>query len=281
MRRYAACVEYDGGAFAGWQVQQGCRTVESELARAFAVVADHPVDLICAGRTDAGVHASGQVIHFESGALRSLRGWTLGANSNLPADIAVQWIRPVPQHFHARYSAFSRTYRYLICNRATRSALVRGRAALVHAPLDLAAMRAAAALLVGEHDFSAFRAAGCQSRSPVRRLDRLDVDEIEGQGGPASEAGGRWFVVTARANAFLHHMVRNLVGMLLSVGRGDVAPAAARAVLASRDRRLAAPTAPAEGLYLASVEYPAAFGLPPPGAGPVAAASVMIQPLVI
>jgi tRNA pseudouridine38-40 synthase len=260
MRRYVACVEYDGAGFAGWQIQPGQRTIEGELARALSCVAAHPVDIVCAGRTDAGVHATGQIVHFDSGARRSLRGWAMGASTELPADVAVCWVRPVPEHFHARYSALSRTYRYLICCRAARPALARHRAAWLHVPLDLPAMRAAAAHLVGEHDFSAFRAANCQSRSAVRHLHRLDVTRL-----PAAAAApgqGDWIEVTATANAFLHHMVRNLVGLLLAVGRGQRPPPAAAELLAARDRRLAPPTAPAEGLYLASVQYPAAFGLP-------------------
>jgi tRNA pseudouridine38-40 synthase len=260
MRRYAACVEYDGAGFAGWQRQPLQRTIEAELARAFASVAAHPVDIVCAGRTDAGVHATGQIIHFESNARRSLRGWGMGASTELPGDISVCWVRPVPEHFHARYSAVSRTYRYLICCRTARPALARARAAWLHSPLDLAAMNLAAACLVGEHDFSAFRAAGCQSRSAVRHLRRLDVARL-----PAVASGqGDWVAVTATANAFLHHMVRNLVGLLLAVGRGQLPWGRATELLALRDRRLVPATAPAEGLYLDSVEYPAAFGLPPP-----------------
>jgi tRNA pseudouridine38-40 synthase len=262
MRRYAACVEYDGAGFAGWQGQPAVRTVEAELRRALSRVADHPIEITCAGRTDAGVHASGQIIHFDAPVRRSLRGWALGATTALPADIAVLWVRPVPAHFHARYSALSRSYRYLICSRSVRPVLARQRAAWQPAALDVAAMNQAAALLVGEHDFSSFRAAGCQSRSPVRHLRRLDVTRLPPDAaGPGS---GEWLAVTATANAFLHHMVRNLVGVLIAVGRGQLAPAAVAELLAARDRRLAPPTAPAEGLYLQHVEYPAAFGLPPP-----------------
>jgi tRNA pseudouridine38-40 synthase len=263
MQRYAAAVEYDGGPFAGWQVQDGPRTIEGELARALSSVADHPVELVCAGRTDAGVHATGQIVHFESAARRSARAWTLGANTSLPPEIGVLWVRPVPQHFHARFSALSRSYRYLICNRATRPALWRGRAAWVHAALDVPAMNDAAAQLLGEHDFSAFRAAGCQSRSTVRRLYRLDVRALR-MPAAGEAAAGSMLEVTAQANAFLHHMVRNLVGLLIAVGRG-LPPTHATEVLQGRDRRRAPPTAPAEGLYLHSVEYPAAFGLPEPG----------------
>lgn len=263
MQRYAAAVEYDGGPFAGWQIQDGIRTIEGELTRALASVADHPIELVCAGRTDAGVHATGQIVHFESAARRSTRAWTLGTNGNLPAQISVLWVRAVPPHFHARFSALSRSYRYLIYNRPARPALWRGRAAWVQRPLDVATMNRAAALLLGEHDFSAFRAAECQSRSTVRRLDRLEVRSVAV---PASVDGaaGTLLEVTAQANAFLHHMVRNLVGLLIAVGDGRMPVEHATRVLLGRDRRLAPPTAPAEGLYLHSVEYPAGFGLPSP-----------------
>jgi tRNA pseudouridine(38-40) synthase len=175
MQRIALGVEYDGSGFAGWQVQRGRRTVAAELGSAVARVADQPVDLICGGRTDAGVHAWGQVVHFDAPVTRSLRGWLLGINSNLPDDISVRWARPVPDWFHARYSALARTYRYCILNRDTRCALRHGRRATwVRRPLEVAAMQAAADRLVGEHDFSAFRSAECQSRSPVRRVERIE-----------------------------------------------------------------------------------------------------------
>ncbi len=277
MQRYAAAVEYDGGAFAGWQVQSGPRTIEGELTRALASVADHPLELVCAGRTDAGVHATGQIIHFESAARRSARAWALGANACLPHEISVLWVRAVPAHFHARFSALSRAYRYLICNRPARPALWRGRAAWVRAPLDVAAMNEAARRLLGEHDFSAFRAAECQSRSSVRRLDRLEVRSIA----PPADVGapGAWLEVTAEANAFLHHMVRNLVGLLIAVGRGSLRPAHATDILHSRDRACAPATAPAEGLYLHAVAYPAGFGLPAPWTTAAATGSAMMRPL--
>jgi tRNA pseudouridine38-40 synthase len=278
MQRYAAAVEYDGGSFAGWQIQNGPRTIEGELARALSAVADHRIELVCAGRTDAGVHATGQIVHFESNARRSARAWTLGANTCLPREISVLWVGTVPAHFHARFSALSRSYRYLLCNRPARPALWRGRAAWVQAPLDVAAMNAAAAQLLGEHDFSAFRAAECQSRSTVRRLDRLEVHAVA-MPGAAETAAGALLEVTAQANAFLHHMVRNLVGLLIAVGRGAVPPAHATAVLQGRDRRRAPPTAPAEGLYLHSVEYPAGFGLPEPWVTAAATGSAIMRRL--
>jgi tRNA pseudouridine38-40 synthase len=251
MQRLAFGVEYDGSQFAGWQQQAGQRAVQSELKRAIGTVADHSVDLICGGRTDAGVHARAQVVHVETSAERPLRAWLLGVNANLPADLSVHWVWPVPAHFHARFSAQARSYEYVILNRPTRSALAARRATCIHAPLDVALMQQAALHLLGEHDFSAYRAAGCQSRSPVRRIDCLAVSR---------EADLVRIEVTA--NAFLHHMVRNIVGLLVEVGRCAAPPEHALEVLRSRDRRLNAATAPAEGLYLTGVHYPAAFGLP-------------------
>ena len=251
MARIAVGVEYDGSAYAGWQMQGSVPSVQAAAEQALSRIAAAPVALVCAGRTDAGVHASGQVAHFDTQAVRSARSWVLGANSELPLDISLTFARAVPDHFHARFSAEARTYRYLILNRSTRSALYARRATWVHRPLDAAAMQEAALCLVGEHDFSAFRAAECQAKSPIRRMERLAV-----------ERRGDWVVIEATANAFLHHMVRNIAGLLLSVGRGDAPPARARELLAGRDRRQGAATAPAAGLYFAAVRYPAAFGLP-------------------
>jgi len=256
VNRIAVGIEYHGSAFAGWQTQEKLRTVQGELEAALGAVADHKVDLIGAGRTDAGVHAREQVAHFETQAARSMRAWTLGANTHLPADISVTWALPVPAHFHARYCAQARTYRYLILNRGVRSALVGDRAAAIFKPLDQERMSQAAVLLQGEHDFSAFRAAECQSHSPVRRLTQLDVAR-----------SGEWVSIEATANAFLHHMMRNIVGLLIAVGRGDRPPQWAREVLESKDRTRGAATAPPEGLYLWRVRYPAAFGLPVSPAG--------------
>jgi tRNA pseudouridine38-40 synthase len=251
--RIAVGVEYDGSAYAGWQAQPAVASVQAVTERALSRIADAPVALVCAGRTDAGVHASGQVAHFDTAAERSVRSWVLGANSELPADVSLGWAQPVPDHFHARYSAEARTYRYLILNRGARAALYAHRAAWVHRPLDVQRMAEAARVLVGEHDFSAFRAAECQAKSPIRRLEQLSVVRC-----------GDWLTIEATANAFLHHMVRNIAGLLIRVGRGDAAPAWAREVLEGRDRTLGAPTAPAAGLYLVRVRYPAVFALPVP-----------------
>ncbi|HEY4213802.1 MAG TPA: tRNA pseudouridine(38-40) synthase TruA [Steroidobacteraceae bacterium] len=258
--RFAIGIEYAGTAYAGWQTQQSAPSVQAAIESALSSVANEPIDVTCAGRTDAGVHARWQVAHFDTAATRSLRSWVLGANSDLPRDISLGWCRPVPMHFHARYSAEARTYRYFILNTTTRAALAEKRAALVHKPLDVEPMTQAAIALCGEHDFSAFRSSQCQAHSPIRRMERLTV-----------ERRGNWVIVDATANAFLHHMVRNIVGLLITVGRGERPPSWANEVLEVRDRRLSAPTAPAEGLYFWAVRYPTAFGLPDPlgsGAGP-------------
>jgi len=249
--RIAVGVEYEGAAYEGWQAQSSGRTLQQLLERALGRIAAERVSLVGAGRTDAGVHAVGQVAHFETRAHRTTRAWVLGANSELPADVSVSWARPVPAHFHARYSAEARTYRYLILNRLARPALYASRAAWIHRPLDHARMDEAAHALLGEHDFSAFRSAECQARSPVRRMERLTVARH-----------GEWIEIEATANAFLHHMMRNVVGLLISIGKAEAAPGWAREVLEGRDRRRSAATAPAAGLYLQSVRYPAAFDLP-------------------
>jgi tRNA pseudouridine38-40 synthase len=251
MPRFAAGLEYDGRAYSGWQFQPGLDTVQDVVQRAFSRVADSQVDCICAGRTDAGVHASAQVVHFDSDAARSERGWRLGANTYLPNDVSILWVREMPAQFHARFSATARSYRYLILNRESRPALAAGRATWERRPLDVARMHEGAQLLVGEHDFSAFRAIECQAKSPVRRVEHITVSR---------QAEWIWLDITA--NAFLHHMVRNIAGLLLAVGQGESAPGRVAEVLASRDRRTSAATAPPDGLYLAAVRYPAEFGLP-------------------
>ena len=252
MARIAVGIEYDGSVYAGWQTQAALPTIQRLTERALSSVADQPVALVCAGRTDAGVHAHGQVAHFDTGAQRSSRSWVLGANSELPQDVSVSWAVPVPAHFHARYCAEARTYRYLILNRAARSALVARRALWIHRPLDHGRMAQAAVALLGEHDFSAFRAAECQAKSPIRRMERLSV-----------ERRGDWVIIEGTANAFLYHMMRNIAGLLVAIGKGDAPPEWADQVLQGRDRGRSAATAPAAGLYLLSVRYPAAFGVPP------------------
>lgn len=253
MTRIAVGLEYQGSCYVGWQAQPAHASVQSLAEAALSQVAAETVSLVCAGRTDAGVHARGQVAHFDTRAERPLRAWVLGANARLPRDISVSWARTVPAHFHARHSAEARTYRYLILNRQARSALAVRRATWVHRPLDERAMAQAAALLTGEHDFSAFRAAECQAKSPIRRLERLAVWRQED-----------WLAIEATANAFLHHMVRNIAGLLIVIGKGEARPEWAAEVLAGKDRRRSAPTAPADGLYLWAVRYAEGFMLPDP-----------------
>jgi tRNA pseudouridine38-40 synthase len=262
--RIALGVEYDGGRFCGWQTQpQGC-AVQDALERALAEIAGAPVATICAGRTDAGVHALAQVVHFDTRAERPESAWVRGVNALLPAACAVAWSRTVADGFHARYSALNRTYRYLLLNRPVRPAADHGRAGWFHLPLDLDRMRRAAELLVGEHDFSAFRSSECQARSPVRRLARIDI-----------ERRGDYVVLDFRANAFLHHMVRNLVGSLVYVGKGKHRPEWVGEVLEARDRSRAAPTFDASGLYLVRVQYEAHWGLPATAGGALAGMGIL------
>lgn len=252
-RRVAAIVEYDGTEYAGWQSQAHAASLQDAVQDAIAFVAGHPILAICAGRTDAGVHAIGQVIHFDTAAVRTPRAWVLGANTKLPATIAVQWAGEVPSAFHARHTALRRIYRYYILNCSARSALHRERAAWFHRALDAEAMHRAAQALLGEHDFSAFRSIECQSKTSVRRVDSILVQR----------AGDRVSLEIA-ANAYLHHMVRNIVGTLLEVQREADPFAAMARILTGCDRRQAGPTAPAAGLYLWRVEYPAAYRIPAP-----------------
>ena len=257
--RVAVGVQYDGAGFQGWQAQRpDVRTVQAVVERALSRVADHPLRLTCAGRTDAGVHAVGQVVHFDATAARSARNWLLGGNAHLPTDVSLSWVRQVPDDFHARFSALGRRYRYIILNQSQRSALWRGRATWHYRPLDVERMAAAGQALIGEHDFSAFRAADCQARHPIRDLRELTVRR-QGDG----------IVLEVEANAFLQHMVRNIAGVLLAIGGGDRPVAWAREVLERRDRAQAGVTAPADGLYLWRVRYPERFDLPAqPGAMP-------------
>jgi tRNA pseudouridine38-40 synthase len=254
--RVAAIVEYDGTEYAGWQSQEHSASIQDAVQAALSFVAGHPITAICAGRTDSGVHAIGQVIHFDTSAIRTPRAWVLGANTKLSSNIALQWAGEVTIGFHARHKAIRRIYRYCILNRSARSALQRARAAWIHRPLDAAAMHAAAQVLIGEHDFSAFRSVECQSKTVVRRVERVEIRR---------EGDYLWLEIAA--NAYLHHMVRNIVGTLLDVQR-ETDPAAAMAqVLAGGKRRFAGATAPASGLYLWRVDYPPSYGIPVLGPG--------------
>jgi tRNA pseudouridine38-40 synthase len=254
-RRVAAIIEYDGTGYAGWQSQAHSVSIQDAVQAALSFVAGHPIVAICAGRTDAGVHAVGQVVHFDTVAKRTPRAWVLGANTKLAPSIALQWAGEVTQGFHARHKAVRRIYRYAILNRSARSALHRTRAAWIHRPLDAAAMQAAAQTLIGEHDFSAFRSIECQSQTTIRRVDAIEVTRQ-----------GDYVWVQISANAYLHHMVRNIVGTLMDVQSESDPRAAMARVLAGADRRYAGATAPAAGLYLWRVEYPQDFAIPVPQA---------------
>ena len=258
-QRIALTLEYDGSAFNGWQLQHGSAvaTLQSALEQALSQVAAAPIRVHCAGRTDAGVHATNQVVHFDAPHYRDPRAWLLGVNANLPATIAVRSAQQVAADFHARFSARARCYRYLIHNRPVRPALAPQYLTWIRQPLALERMHEAAQSLPGEHDFSAFRAASCQSRSAMRRIDFIRVS------GP-----DELVVVEVQANAFLHHMVRNIVGALLEVGKSNREPEWLADLLAARDRRQAAATAPANGLYLVRVSYPPGAGIAPAAAGP-------------
>jgi len=249
--RLAMGVEYDGSPFHGWQCQDNVDTVQERLEKAISFVADHPLRVHCAGRTDTGVHGLGQVIHFDTQSRRSERSWVLGTNVNLPPEINVNWAKPVADSFHARFSATSRSYRYVILNRPTRSAIWRDRAVWHHRPLDEARMQRAARHLLGTHDFSSYRALGCQAKSPVRTLTRLDVKREDDR-----------IVIDVGADGFLHHMVRNIAGVLMAIGEGEKAVDWALDVLGYRDRTLGGVTAPPQGLYLVQVGYPDEYQLP-------------------
>ena len=250
--RFALAVEYAGHAFCGFQSQPSGCGVQDALQQALAAIAGHEVCVAAAGRTDAGVHAVSQIVHFDTAAQRPDGAWVRGVNAHLPAAAAVLWARAVGPDFHARFAATARHYTYLLLNRAERPGLCAGRAGWYHRPLDVEAMRAGAAHLAGTHDFSAFRAAECQAKSPVKTLSRVAV---------AAQPPFVRFDFTA--NAFLHHMVRNIVGSLVYVGAGRQPPDWIASLLAARDRTLAAPTFSADGLYLAGADYDARFGLPP------------------
>jgi len=249
--RVCAIIEYDGSAFSGWQRQTNARSVQQCVEEAISKVADHPVAVTVAGRTDAGVHACAQVVHFDTEAERSTYAWVRGTNSNLPDDVALLWAGDVDSGFHARFSAVEREYRYVILNRPVRPTYLARHVTHEHRPLEVERMRSATRFLIGKHDFSAFRAAECQAKSPVRELRALDISRQ-----------GEFVTITARANAFLHHMVRNLSGVLMDIGCGERVPEWAGEVLAARDRKLGSITAPPDGLYLTAVEYPEGFHVP-------------------
>lgn len=256
--RIALGIEYNGRNYYGWQRQQDMSTVQGRLEQALSKIADHPIGVICAGRTDAGVHATGQVVHFDVDVERAEPAWTLGVNSNLPDDIAVRWMAPVSDDFDARFSATARRYRYLIYNSPTRPAVLAGGVTHVYYPLDEIRMQQAAPVLVGEHDFSAFRAAHCQSNTPFRNLRFIEITRR-----------GDYIMVEVMANAFLHHMVRNIVGSLIEIGKGEQPVDWIGILLEGKDRTKAAATAKPDGLYLVDVTYPESFNLPQRQWGPL------------
>ena len=247
-------VEYDGSRYYGVEGSRSGNTVQQSLEAALSQVADRPVKTTCAGRTDTGVHATGQVVHFDTDADRESRAWIMGVNSNLPDDIRVTWVRETDGEFHARFSAQRRHYRYVILNQAHGSALLDRRVCREHADLDVSRMRAAAGHLLGEHDFTSFRAVACQARHPVRTVYTLEITRA-----------GRFVYLDIEANAFLHHMVRCIAGVLLRIGRNDARPEWAGELLEIRDRTAGGVTAPAAGLYLVAIRYPTRYELPVSG----------------
>ncbi len=256
--RIALGIEYDGTQYYGWQRQREVKSVQEELEKALTVIANHPVEVQCAGRTDAGVHGTGQVVHFDTTATRKMVAWSMGANANLPKNIAVRWAKEVPDEFHARFSATARRYRYVIYNHMFRPGIMSSGVSHYHGELDVERMHRAGQFLLGENDFTSFRAVHCQSRSPWRNMMHLNVTRHE-----------RYIMIDIKANAFVHHMVRNITGSLIAVGRGEQEPEWIQWLLEAKDRRLAGATAKAEGLYLVDVDYPEVFDLPKAPLGPL------------
>jgi tRNA pseudouridine38-40 synthase len=251
--RIAMGIEYDGSQFCGWQAQkQDVPTVQEALEAALSIVANETIKVVCAGRTDAGVHGVGQVVHFDTNAERSERSWIRGCNANLSKAVSVQWARVVDEDFHARFSAQQRRYRYVIANRFSRPSFAWGRVTWDYRPLDEARMQQAALHLMGEHDFSSYRAVACQAHSPVRTVAYLDVQRKE-----------EMLFIDIEANAFLHHMVRNIAGVLMTIGAGEQDVDWSKTVLEARDRTQGGITASPHGLYFMSVDYPSEFGIPP------------------
>ncbi len=249
--RIALGIEYDGSPYCGWQSQAEGWTVQDTLQAALSEIASTKIAVHAAGRTDTGVHGIEQVVHFDTTVERPLQAWVRGVNAVLPKSIVVRWAHPVSEEFHARFSAQGRSYRYFLLNRSTRTALHAGKVGWHHLPLDLAKMQAAANSLLGTHDFSAFRASQCQAKSPIKTLRQLDISRE-----------GDMLIFDVSADAFLHHMVRNLVGCLVYVGKGKYPVEWLAEVLASRDRKRAAPTFAPDGLYLRHIKYDAKWRLP-------------------
>ena len=252
MMRHALALEYDGRGFCGFQSQPSACSVQDALERALAAIAAAAVRAVAAGRTDAGVHATSQIVHFDAPVARPIQAWVRGVNAHLPPGATVLWCVAAPEQFHARFSALARHYTYLLLNRAERPGLAHGRVGWYHAPLDVPAMEEAATRLLGTHDFTSFRAAQCQAKTPVRTLRELRVTRV-----------GALVRFDFTADAFLHHMVRNIVGALVEVGAGKRTAASLADLLAAADRTRGAPTFGAEGLYFTGADYDSGFPLPP------------------
>lgn len=249
--RIALGIEYDGNGFYGWQQQPELVTVQGSLQEALSTVANEPIFLQCAGRTDAGVHATGQVVHFDTRAKRHLDAWVYGTNAQLPKGISVRWSRHVDFSFHARFKAISRRYRYVIFNHPVRPAILHARTSWHYYPLDVDRMRTAASFLIGEQDFSSFRAAKCNAKTPNRNIIDFSI-----------ERQGDYVIFEIEANAFLHHMVRNIAGVLMKIGAGFKEVGWMQEVIEARSRQAAAETAPPGGLYLMRVKYPEPYIFP-------------------
>jgi tRNA pseudouridine38-40 synthase len=249
--RIALGVEYCGTRYHGWQLQEQIPTLQRTLDQALSKIADEPIKTLCAGRTDAGVHALGQVVHFDTNTIRTVRAWSIGTNAFLPSDIAVRWAQEVDDNFHARFTAVARSYRYLIHNQSTRSAIMANRATWYHHELNAGTMQQAANFLIGENDFTSFRSSECESPTAMRNVHSIKVFRV-----------GDYVIFDLKANAFLHHMVRNIAGVLMRIGAGFEEPEWMQQVLAAKDRRCAADTASPHGLYLERVYYPSSYSFP-------------------
>lgn len=256
--RYALGIEYDGTNYCGWQRQNNGIGVQQRVEEALSKIANEPVEVICAGRTDTGVNATNQVVHFDTAQVRKEVAWTLGVNTHLPPDIAVSWVKQVPEEFHARFSATARQYRYIIYNSRLRSAILHNGLSFCHQPLDENLMHQAAQLLVGRHDFTSYRTVHCQSHSAIRTLYHIKVNRFN-----------NYIVIEVKGNAFLHHMVRNIAGSLMEVGQGDRPVSWIKDVLDAQNRCAAGMTAASAGLYFVDVDYPEQFNIPKRELGPL------------
>jgi len=256
--RYALGIEYDGSRYCGWQRQNNAIGVQQKVEEALSKIANEPIEVICAGRTDTGVNATNQVVHFDTDKVRKEVAWTLGVNTHLPPDIAVSWVKPVSDEFHARFSATARNYRYIIYNSRLRSAILNHGISFCHQPLNENLMHQAAQLLVGRHDFTSYRTVHCQSHSAIRTLYHINVSRLND-----------YVIIDVKGNAFLHHMVRNIAGSLMEVGQGERPVSWIKEVLEAKNRCVAGMTAASAGLYFVDVDYPEEFDIPKRHLGPL------------